>query len=77
VSLAVQLLVLELRGTLLAGLLMLLAVGLLAVHAAVLDEEAGRAILELDGIAWFLAAVGADFMAIPLGRGDFVLGILG
>ena len=45
----------------------MLAVGLLAVHAAVLDEEAGRAVLELEGgvvvigVMSFLAAVGADF----------------
>ena len=44
---AVQSLVLEFCCTLLAGLLVLLAVGLLAVHAAVLDEAAGRAVLEL------------------------------
>ena len=36
----------------------LLAMGLLVVHAAVLDEAAGRAVLQLDGIAGFLAAVG-------------------
>ena len=58
-SLAVQLLVLELRRTLLACLLVLLAVGPLAVHAAVLDEAAGRADLELGGFAPVLAAVGA------------------
>ncbi|EJK76410.1 hypothetical protein THAOC_01827, partial [Thalassiosira oceanica] len=31
--------------------------------AAVLDEEAGRAVLELDGVTLFLAAVGAHFMS--------------
>ncbi|EJK73274.1 hypothetical protein THAOC_05113 [Thalassiosira oceanica] len=40
----------------------MLAVDLLAVHAAVLDEEAGRAVLELDGAIAFLAAVDADFI---------------
>jgi len=60
VPLAVQLLVLELCCTLLACLLVLLAVGALAVHAAVLDEEAGRAVLELDAVLAALAsAVGA------------------
>ena len=52
-----------------------IAVDLLAVHAAVLDEEAGRAVLELDGVVFFfLAAVGAGFRrghvginVIPLG----------
>ena len=63
VSLAVQLLVLELCRPLLACLLVLLAVGPLAVHAAVLDEAAGRTVLELDGIAPVLAAVGAGFVA--------------
>ena len=48
-SLTVQLLVLELCRTLLAGLLVLLAMGLLAFHAAVLDEATGCAVLELDG----------------------------
>ena len=61
VTLAVQLLVLELGRALLARPLVLLAVDLLAVDAAVFDEEAGRAVLELDGIAPFLAAVGAGF----------------
>ncbi|EJK74486.1 hypothetical protein THAOC_03830, partial [Thalassiosira oceanica] len=64
VSLAVQLLVLELCDTLLACLLVLLSVGPLAVHAAVLDEAAGRAVLELDGVAPLLAAVGAGLVAI-------------
>ena len=54
-----QLLIPELRCTLLAGLLVLLAVDFLAVNAAVLDEAAGRAVLELHRIAGFLAAVGA------------------
>ena len=61
VTLRVKLLVLELGRALLAGFLVLLAVALLAVHAAVLDEAAGRAVLELDGVIAFLAAVGADF----------------
>ena len=59
----VQLLVLELCCALLARPLVLLAVGLLAVHAAVLDEAAGRAVLELDGVA-ALAAVGAGSASI-------------
>ena len=63
VSSTVQFLVLELRFTLLlACLLVLLAVGLLAVHAAVFDEAAGRAALHLDGVAPVLATVGADFV---------------
>ena len=45
---------------------MLLAVGLLAVHAAVFDEAAGRAVLELDGVAPVLAAIGAGFFAVTL-----------
>ena len=69
VSLTVQLLVPELCGTLLACLLVLLAVGPLAVHATVLDETAGRAVLELDGVAPVLAAVGADIVAIVLDYG--------
>ena len=60
-TLAVQLLVLDLRRALLACLLVLLAVDLLAVRAAVLDEETGVAVLELGGVISFLAAVGADF----------------
>ena len=64
VSLAVQLLVLQFCGTLLAGHLVLLAMYLLAVHAAVLDESAGIAVLELDGVASVLAAVGTGFSAI-------------
>ena len=59
--LRVQLLVLDLCCTLLAGCLVLLAMGLLAVHAAVLDEATCRAVLELDGIAGLLAAVCTDF----------------
>ena len=58
--LAVQLLVLELGRTLFARLLVPLAVCLLAVHAAVLDEAAGRAVPELDGVAPVLTAVCAD-----------------
>ncbi|EJK44514.1 hypothetical protein THAOC_36936 [Thalassiosira oceanica] len=38
--------------------------GPLAVHAAILDEAAGRAVLELDGVAPCLAAVGAGFSAV-------------
>ena len=45
----------------LARLLVLIAVGPLAVHAAVLDETAGRAVLEPDGVAPLLATVGAGF----------------
>ena len=52
-----QFFVLQLRGALLAFSLVLLSVGPLAVHAAVLDETAGRAVLELDGVAGFTAAV--------------------
>ena len=59
VSLTVQLLVLELCCGLPAGLLVLLAMGLLTVHATVFDESAGRAVLELDDVAPVLAAVGA------------------
>ena len=59
VSLSVQPLVLELGRALLAGLLVLLAMGLLAVHTAIFDEEAGRAVLELDSVATSLCAVGA------------------
>ena len=66
VPLTVQLLVFELSCTLLARLLVLLAVGSLAVHAAVLDEAAGIAVLELDVVAPELAAVGAGFIAIVL-----------
>ena len=62
----VQLLVLELSRALIACLLVQLAMGPLAVHAAVLDESAGGAVLELDRVAPGLAAVGADFVAIIL-----------
>ena len=48
--LAVQPLVLELCRALLTGLLVLLAVGPLAVHAAVLHEAASIAVLQLDGV---------------------------
>ena len=57
--LIVQFLVLELCHALLAGPLVLLAVGLLAVHAAVFDEAAGRAALEPDGAALAAAALSA------------------
>ena len=57
-SLTVQLLFLQLCHTLLARLLMLLAVGLLAVGTTVLDEATGRAVPELDGVATAFAAVG-------------------
>jgi len=39
-------------------------VGPLAVHAAVLDESAGRAVLEPDGVTPVLAAVSAGSSAI-------------
>ena len=64
VPLTVQLFVLQFRRTLLAGLLVLLAVGLLAVDTAVLDEAAGRAFPELDDVAPVLATVGAGYNAI-------------
>ena len=67
-TLAIQLLVFELGRTFLACLLVLLALGLLAVHAAVLDEAAGRAVLELDSIAGLLAAVGAGFHCLNFAR---------
>ncbi|EJK71451.1 hypothetical protein THAOC_07107 [Thalassiosira oceanica] len=67
VPLAVQPLVLQLGRAFLAEFLVLLAVGLLAVHAAVLDEEAGRAVLELHAVATLPAAVGAH---ISRHRGD-------
>ena len=57
-SLAVQLLILQLGRTFLACLLVLLAMDLLAVHATVFHEEAGVAVLELDGVTAFLATVG-------------------
>ena len=47
---------------------MLLAMGLLAVHAAVLDEAAGSAALELDDVAPEFAAVGSGLVAITLAR---------
>ena len=59
VSLIVQPFVLQFGRALLACLLMLLAMGPLAVHAAVLDEAAGRAGLELRRVAGLFAAVGA------------------
>ena len=59
VSLPEQSFVPELCRTLLAYPLVLLAMGLLAVHTAVFDEVAGGAVLELDGVAPVLAAVGA------------------
>ncbi|EJK64593.1 hypothetical protein THAOC_14653, partial [Thalassiosira oceanica] len=59
-----RLLALELGCALLAGLLVQLAVDLLAVHAAVLDEAAVGAGLELDGVAPLLATVGARCVAI-------------
>ena len=57
-SLTIQPLVFQLGRALLVGLLVLLAMGLLAVHAAVFDEE-GRAVLELEAVTTFLPAVGA------------------
>ncbi|EJK67099.1 hypothetical protein THAOC_11910, partial [Thalassiosira oceanica] len=59
VPLTVQLLVLELCRALLAHLLVQLAVGPLAVHAAVLDEAACRAVLELDASLAATAAFAA------------------
>ena len=64
VPLAVQLLVLLLGRAFLACLLVDLAVGLLAFHAAIFDETAGRAVLELDAVVIALApAVGAGFIS--------------
>ena len=60
VALAVQLLVLQLGRALFACLLVMLAMDLLAVDAAVFHKVAGRAVLQLDGVTPFLAAVGAD-----------------
>ena len=57
-GLIVQFLVLELCRTLLTCHLVLIAVGLLAVNAAVFDEAAGAA-LELDGAALAAAALPA------------------
>ena len=54
----VQSLVLQLGRALLAGLLVQPAVDPLAVDAAVFDEEAGRAVLQLRAIISFLATVG-------------------
>ena len=71
VSLAVQLLVLELCCTLLACLLVLLAVGLLASHATVFDQATGRASLELDGVTCSRPAVGAGFVDITSSRPHF------
>ena len=65
-SQAVQLLVLQLRGAFLTGPLVLLAVGPLAVHATILDEAAGSAVLELDGVAPVLTTVGADSATIAV-----------
>ena len=62
-SLAVQPLVLQLGRALLAFYLVLLAMDLLTVHAAVLDETTGIAVLELHCVAGFLAAVGAAAFA--------------
>ena len=64
VPLTIELLVLELSHALLACLLVPLAVGPLAVHAAVLDESAGRAVLEPDGVTPVLAAVSTGSSAI-------------
>ena len=59
-SLAVKLFLLEFRCALLECLLVMLAVGPLAVHATVLHEAAGRAFLELDGAVFAaFATVGA------------------
>ena len=60
--LTVQLLVLQLGCTLLARLLVQLAMCLLALHAAVLDEETRSAVFQLDGTAFAVSvfpAVGA------------------
>ena len=65
-SLAVHLLVLELCCTLLAYLLVLPAVGLLAVHAAVLDEAAGIAVLQVHRLAPVLAAVGTGSVTVTV-----------
>ena len=58
-TLAVQPLVLQFGRAFLTGLLVLLAVCPLAAHAAVLHEEAGGAVPELDPVASRLATVGA------------------
>ena len=62
VPLTVQLLVLQRFRTLLARLLMLLAVDLLAVDATVLDEAAGRAVPDLDGV---VTALGTSLRSMP------------
>ncbi|EJK56537.1 hypothetical protein THAOC_23557, partial [Thalassiosira oceanica] len=64
VPLIVQPLVLEFGRALLTCLLVLLAMSLLAVHAAVLDEEAGRAVLELECVAPASTAVRAAFVDV-------------
>ena len=56
-------LVLDLCCALLTGLLVLHSVGLLTVDAAVFDEVAGIAVLELDCTAPLLATIGAGFVA--------------
>ncbi|EJK72078.1 hypothetical protein THAOC_06429 [Thalassiosira oceanica] len=61
VALTVQLLVLQLSRASLACPLVLLAMRPLAIHAAVLDEAAGRAVFQLHRLAGFLAAVCASF----------------
>ena len=71
--LTVQPLVLEFCRALLARLLVLLVVCFLAVHAAVFHEAAGRAVLQLDGVAPELAAVGAGLVTITLARHAFHL----
>ena len=61
VPLPVQPFLPQLGGAFLADLLVLLAVGPLAVHAAVFNQAAGGAVLELDAVLAALAlAVGAD-----------------
>ena len=67
VPLTVQLLVLQLCRPLLTSLLVMLAMNLLAVDATVLDEAAGRAVLEFDGVALVLAAVRAQ-VNVPVGN---------
>ena len=68
VTQAVQPFVLQFGRALPACLLMLLAVGPLAVDAAVLDEETGGAVLELgtDIVAALAPAVSADFVTITM-----------
>ena len=60
-SLRVQPLLHEFCFTLFAGLLVLLAVSVLAVDAAVLDGAARRGVTELDGFVPALSAVCAGF----------------